>query len=672
MIRRSSQRLMMLVVLVGLLPGAPALALPPSVADGLAWLEANQNPDGSWGAASELTVTGTTLETLTALDPCTAAVSGGATWLAGQGAANHEFLARQTAGLAGEPESVEDARLLALDLLSRRNPPETDAGLPNWPEGGWGIAPGFETDSLTTALAMLALDRTGFNGGFSVTDDTVAGGATNVYEWFIPGNALKARIQITVAGATVRLRMTQGSPPTPFDPYFELPPGGPYLIVFPDSGLPFTPGTNYVAIENPDGLAPTATYSMTASYETPDFDTRSLAEPLEYLRQAQNPDGGWGSQRGVASEFYTTLHVLLALFPYTSYELDTEIASAIAHVKGQQLPDGSFGFDGSTVSYVTALATLALVRDETPTFGVETGDAVAALNALQDVDGSWDQSAYDTALAMLALWEHEVPPVAEAGPAQTVSDVDENCIENVTLSGSATDGNGSVVSYAWSDDCVQIATGSSAAVSLGVGTHEIVLTVTDDAGNTAVDIVTITVDGTIDHGCADTDADGVLDDGDGSGTVGDNQCASGVRQVCDDNCPLDSNPDQADGDGDLFGDVCDCDPGDGQIWSRPGEVSLSLTHDGITGQTDISWAAPAETGGIAALFYDTLRADDPADFTVATCLETDDADTLAADTATPAAGAAFYYLVRAENGCPGGGTLGAGSNGIERAGAACP
>ena len=57
----------------------------------------------------------------------------------------------------------------------------------------------------------------------------------------------------------------------------------------------------------------------------------------------------------------------------------------------------------------------------------------------------------------------------------------------------------------------------------------------------------------------DDDGDGVPDDGDGSGTVGDNPCTPEETTGCDDNCPLDANSAQADLDKDGAGDRCDCD-----------------------------------------------------------------------------------------------------------------
>ncbi len=57
----------------------------------------------------------------------------------------------------------------------------------------------------------------------------------------------------------------------------------------------------------------------------------------------------------------------------------------------------------------------------------------------------------------------------------------------------------------------------------------------------------------------DSDNDGICDDGDVSGIVGDNPCTGGNKVFCDDNCPDVSNPDQADADGDGIGNACDAD-----------------------------------------------------------------------------------------------------------------
>ena len=87
-----------------------------------------------------------------------------------------------------------------------------------------------------------------------------------------------------------------------------------------------------------------------------------------------------------------------------------------------------------------------------------------------------------------------IPPVANAGSDQTVTDTDNNGSESVTLNGSgSSDSDGTITSYVWKEGATQLATSANPSVSLAVGTHTITLTVTDNDGATNSNDVVITV-----------------------------------------------------------------------------------------------------------------------------------------------------------------------------------
>jgi thermitase len=87
-----------------------------------------------------------------------------------------------------------------------------------------------------------------------------------------------------------------------------------------------------------------------------------------------------------------------------------------------------------------------------------------------------------------------LPPDADAGPDQTVTDSDRDGTELVSLDGSASsDRDGTIVSYAWREGGTSIGVGATQTVALSVGVHTLILEVTDDGGGTATDIVVVTV-----------------------------------------------------------------------------------------------------------------------------------------------------------------------------------
>lgn len=86
------------------------------------------------------------------------------------------------------------------------------------------------------------------------------------------------------------------------------------------------------------------------------------------------------------------------------------------------------------------------------------------------------------------------PPVAIAGSDQEVTDSDNNGSEPITLDGSAsTDPDGIITNYTWAESDYQITAGETQSLDMSIGTHTVILTVTDDDGATDMDTVIITV-----------------------------------------------------------------------------------------------------------------------------------------------------------------------------------
>ena len=126
-----------------------------------------------------------------------------------------------------------------------------------------------------------------------------------------------------------------------------------------------------------------------------------------------------------------------------------------------------------------------------------------------------------------------------------------------------------------------------------------------------------------------------------------------------------------DADADGFSQSGDCNDGNPQIWATPGEaLQLLFAADKAT----LSWSAPGSLGGVgSSVRYDTLRSTSPSNFAsgpTSQCFDPEGLATSSTDSAIPAPGTAFFYLVRAKNDC-GDATLGSVTGGTPRAGLVC-
>ena len=168
--------------------------------------------------------------------------------------------------------------------------------------------------------------------------------------------------------------------------------------------------------------------------------------------------------------------------------------------------------------------------------------------------------------------------------------------------------------------------------------------------------------------------DGDCDDNDPSTFPGAPQICDGANNDCDDpDWPAASGTNEMDDDDDMISECQgDCNDTNATIWGRPGEV-LNLVFQSDT--ETISWSPPLDFGG-DSVAYDTVRSSSGSDFvTLASCVESDGSDSIAIDSPIPTIGGVFFYLIRAENACPGTegqGSVGTDSNGTARSARACP
>ena len=175
----------------------------------------------------------------------------------------------------------------------------------------------------------------------------------------------------------------------------------------------------------------------------------------------------------------------------------------------------------------------------------------------------------------------------------------------------------------------------------------------------------------------DVDRDGVADDGDRSGTIGDQFCLN-LPGACDDNCRDTPNLDQLDFDADGSGDACDldddgdglddtvdCAPLDGAEGTPVEVVGLALS--GAT-TTLVDWADQA-----TADVYDLSRGlISSLDTGWGACLAENLAASQFEDLDTPPVGDGFFYLVRGEDtGCGGSGSWGTASDATPRQPSGC-
>ncbi len=161
--------------------------------------------------------------------------------------------------------------------------------------------------------------------------------------------------------------------------------------------------------------------------------------------------------------------------------------------------------DGTITNYQWREGFTVLASGAAPTANVAL--SVGTHNLLLTVTDNSGLLASDTLLVRV-----NGRPVAAAGADVTLVDVDNSGSETVTLDGTASTDDGTIVSYAWHEGPTLLASTATASVPFAVGAHSVTLTVTDNDGFAHTDTLLVTIDA---PSCpADWDDDGDTDSDD--------------------------------------------------------------------------------------------------------------------------------------------------------------
>lgn len=200
--------------------------------------------------------------------------------------------------------------------------------------------------------------------------------------------------------------------------------------------------------------------------------------------------------------FYDAISVLRTTHPATVTILannpptahagtDVTLVDTDGDGKEKVLLDGSASkdSDGEITSYVWRAGGKEIARGIRPEIYFNKGQTKVTLIVTDNL------GATGTDEVIITLNEPDnKAPVAKAGEDQILTDSDGNGKEEVQLNGSnSSDEDGSIMSYRWSIEDEDAASGAEAAIELPVGITIITLTVTDDKGLSSIDDITITV-----------------------------------------------------------------------------------------------------------------------------------------------------------------------------------
>jgi len=155
---------------------------------------------------------------------------------------------------------------------------------------------------------------------------------------------------------------------------------------------------------------------------------------LTWLTRVQDRDGGWGNTDSGSSRIMTTVNALNVLSKFNNPTFSNTITNGINWLLHNQKPNGSFGDDGGSI-YETAQTLLFLISLNDDIYNQYITRATNYLLANQLVDYSWNDSTYQTALAIQAIAQSNLPQLY-MGPGDLIlSDSNPYSGETVHIAG---------------------------------------------------------------------------------------------------------------------------------------------------------------------------------------------------------------------------------------------
>jgi hypothetical protein len=145
---------------------------------------------------------------------------------------------------------------------------------------------------------------------------------------------------------------------------------------------------------------------VAASYNPSSAVFVSAGDFLVSSQHLTSPDYGWGFAPGGDSKVFYTAHVVIALFALQNYSANFDfigqIETAFIYFQAMQESDGGFCSAVSSNAYETGLAIAAMIAQYPAADEIKL--AWDYLAGSQLTNGSWNNDAYSTAMALYGLF----------------------------------------------------------------------------------------------------------------------------------------------------------------------------------------------------------------------------------------------------------------------------